>query len=461
MGTMIVRPPAQAAPASSDAGGMRIVLTTRALVAPLLAGLLLLAALAPAAGATTRPPMPRHAWLDVATTDSATIRWTAVPNATAYEVRRGGTPIGRVTGTSARVTGLGPSTYANLQVVTLRGQLASVPSDPIPAVTRASTTCTHYVSSARGSDAGTGSRTSPWRSIGRLVGAWQAGWVGCIEGSFVEDVSIFRGGTSTAHVTLRNVPGTRASLRGRLWVARGADHVVVAHLRLDGRAIDDTARNSLPSPTVNARGTMLLDNDISNARTRVCAVLGSIRGYGMAVLPTLAYNRVHDCGRRGANTHHGIYVESARNARIVHNAIFDNADRGIQLYPDAQRSVIAGNLIDGNGTGIIFSGAEGFASSGNLVVRNVLSGAQLRNNLEHYWEQPGRVGVANVAARNCLGGARQGDVAMPPVGYVLRDNSSGRVAFRNRAADDLRPAAGSGCRAWLLSRMLPLLRTST
>ena len=57
-----------------------------------------------------------------------------------------------------------------------------------------------------------------------------------------------------------------------------ADHVVVAHLRLDGRAIKDTTRNSLPSPTVNAAGTMLLDNDIPTVRTRVCVVLGSIRG---------------------------------------------------------------------------------------------------------------------------------------------------------------------------------------
>jgi hypothetical protein len=419
-----------------------------------LAGLL---ATSPAASAAdARLAAPRHAWLQFANVDSATVRWTAVSGATAYELRLGGRSIAVVRGTGARITQLAPASYSAVQVLARRGGAASAPSTVVPVVTRASAACTRWVSSTRGSDAGPGTQTAPWRSISKLVASWQAGDVGCVSGSFVEDVSIFRGGTSSAPVTLRSLPGTRASLRGRLWVARGADHVVVSHLRLDGRAIDDTNRNSLPSPTVNARSTMLLDNDITNARSRVCAVLGSIRGYGTAIMPTLAYNRIHDCGRRGANTHHGIYVESARYARIVWNAIFDNADRGIQLYPDAQRSLIAGNVIDGNGTGIIFSGAEGYASSNNTVVRNVIAGSQVRNNLEHYWEQPGRVGRGNLAADNCLGGARQGDLALPVRGYVARGNTSAIVRYLDRAADDLRPAAGSGCRAWMLSRMLPL-----
>src|SRR5690606_1448717 len=113
----------------------------------------------------------------------------------------------------------------------------------------------------------------------------------------------------------------------------------------------------------------------------------------------------------GENTHHGIYVESARRARIVHNVIFRNADRGIQLYPDAQASLIMGNVLALNGTGIIFSGAEGYASSRNVVLRNVIAGSRLRNNLEHWWENPRRPGRGNAAVRNCLGGARQGDIA--------------------------------------------------
>ncbi len=420
----------------------------------------LLATFVPAAAqAASRPSMP-YAWLEVASDTAATVRWMPVTGATSYEVRLDGVAVTTVAETGVVVSDLSPASYHQLQVVASGAGGASSPSDPVPIVTRASAACTHYVSTA-GSDAGTGSAASPWRTITRLVQSWEPGTVGCLDGAFVEDVSIMRGGTAAAKVVLRARPGSTASIRGRLWIARGADHVVVAHLRLDGRALKDTTRNSLPSPTVNGANAMLLDNDITNVRTRVCVVLGSIRGYGAAVAPVLAYNRIHDCGRRGANTHHGLYVESTRRAKIVHNVIFDNADRGIQLYPDAQGSLIAGNLIDGNGTGIIFSGAEGFASSRNVVIRNVISGSQVRSNLEHYWEQgPRRVGVGNVAARNCLGGARQGNFATPLVGYRAAGNATGVLRFENRVADNLRPTAESGCRNLLLSRMLPLARVA-
>ena len=38
------------------------------------------------------------------------------------------------------------------------------------------------------------------------------------------------------------------------------------------------------------------------------------------------------------------------------NWIYDNTDRGIQLYPDADGSTITGNVIDSNGEGIVFAG---------------------------------------------------------------------------------------------------------
>ena len=79
---------------------------------------------------------------------------------------------------------------------------SSLASDPVPVVTRAPSTCTHYVSTS-GSDQGAGTAASPWRTVSRLVGAWQPGTVGCLEGAFVEDVSILRGGTASAKVVLR------------------------------------------------------------------------------------------------------------------------------------------------------------------------------------------------------------------------------------------------------------------
>ena len=81
-------------------------------------------------------------------------------------------------------------------------------------------------------------------------------------------------------------------------------------------------------------------------------------------------NRIHNCGELPAtNHHHGIYVEASDGARITDNWIYDNADRGVQLFPDAQGTYVARNVIDGNGQGIIFSRK----SANNVVEHNVIS----------------------------------------------------------------------------------------
>ena len=55
---------------------------------------------------------------------------------------------------------------------------------------------------------------------------------------------------------------------------------------------------------------------------------------------------------------HGIYVEGANGVRITNNLIYDNADYGIHLYPDAEGTYVARNVIDGNGGGVIFAGED-------------------------------------------------------------------------------------------------------
>ena len=137
---------------------------------------------------------------------------------------------------------------------------------------------------------------------------------------------------------------------GRLHVADTANNVAIQELTLDGRNGDN-----LPSPTVNGDNAAFRDNDVTNRHTSICFLLGS-REYGRAKGTVIERNRIHNCGLLPpTNHHHGIYIEAADGARIIDNWIYDNADRGIQMFPDAQRSYIARNVLDGNGQNVVFS----------------------------------------------------------------------------------------------------------
>ncbi len=269
----------------------------------------------------------------------------------------------------------------------------------------------------------------------RLVESLRPGQVGCLRGgTYAEDLSISR-----SRITLRSYPGERARIVGRLWFKRAAHDDLVTRLALDGR---NAAK--LPSPTVNGTRISFVGDDVTNGKTTICFDIGSGR-WGRATGTLIARSRIHDCGRLPAdNTEHGIYVAFASDTRIIGNLIYRNADRGIQLYPDAQGTLIERNVIDGNGEGIIFSGAEGRSSNGNLVQHNVISNSQIRTNVESWYPWGNPVGVGNVVRDNCLFGGARGVVGNPR-GFTAVANLIADPGFANPAAGDFRLAASSPC----------------
>ena len=61
-------------------------------------------------------------------------------------------------------------------------------------------------------------------------------------------------------------------------------------------------------------------------------------------------NRIHDCGRLPATNHdHGIYISNAVGTVVRSNWIYSNADRGVQLYPNADDSIVTRNVISATG----------------------------------------------------------------------------------------------------------------
>ena len=151
-------------------------------------------------------------------------------------------------------------------------------------------------------------------------------------------------------------------------------------------------------------------------------------------------NRIHNCGEMPpSNHHHGIYVEASERARITGNWIYDNADRGVQLFPDAQNTYVANNVIDGNGQGVVFSRK----SSNNVVENNVISNPVVRYNIESFE----LTGSGNVARRNCVWSTRHwGNAGIQlDVGVPVLENVVMEPGYVNRAAKDFRLLPNSPC----------------
>ncbi len=318
------------------------------------------------------------------------------------------------------------------------------------------TTVCHRMAAPGGSDRGAGTAAEPFRTVRRLADSLSPGQTGCLRGgTFTEQVKVRSGGRSGAPITIAAAPGERPRLEGRLVIDRGADFVTVSGLALDGSTSPRCRRGAsctvLPSPTVYGDRVELRGNDITNPRG-ICVILG--RSGDPVVGPVIAGNRIHRCGRLPRTNHdHGVYVENAIDGRIVANVIYDNADRGVQLYPSAQRMRIAGNVIDGNGQGVIFSAAGRVSSNDNVVESNVIANSRARHNVESYYPSGAPIGRGNVVRGNCLfGGLRnpeEGGVQSPPIGFIAAENRIGPPGYVDRASGDFRLRPDSPCQGIL------------
>lgn len=250
------------------------------------------------------------------------------------------------------------------------------------------------VAAPGGSDTASGRPTAPLGTFEALEDRLERGQTGCLrEGVFEAPQTTI----TVPDVTLRSYPGESATIRGRLWV--DARDVKVLDLILDSSTVSVGAT----SPTVTAPDVVFRGNEVTNLHLAgICFGLGSDEGYGPAVRTVIEGNRIHDCGRLPPTNHdHGIYAAYARDVVIRNNVIYGNADRGVQLYPDADRTSVTGNVIDANGEGVIISGDRVSTSDENLVEGNLITGSVTRWNVESSWVD-GLIGSGNLVRRNCL-----------------------------------------------------------
>ncbi len=288
-----------------------------------------------------------------------------------------------------------------------------------------------------------------------LVDALRAGETGCFRGG---DYFVGAGADprylviTKPGITLRSHPGEVATLHGVWQIQHEAPDVALESMVLD--AEHPTQANGI---LIFGDRTVIRHNDISNGgNTGICI---HVRDQAQGVLPDgflITRNRVHHCGVAN-NNQHGIYVLRG-NGTISGNVVYSNADRGIQLWQDADDVKIFNNTVVGNGSNIA---VNDHASSGaccsqrNLVELNVVSHATPRGLLtDHPWnlEAPTLWGTGNVMRNNCVYAEAPGHTYRGGIETGIENRltlGSYEIAnplYPNRAAGDLRVSQSSACR---------------
>jgi parallel beta-helix repeat protein len=306
--------------------------------------------------------------------------------------------------------------------------------------------------SPTGKDRWSGTRKRPFTTIPRLTASLRPGQTGCLlRGIYSQDqITVRRGGAEGKPIRIRSAPGTRVQVRGRITILPSASDLVFSGLNLDGRNKINGA-----SPTVLGDRITFQGNDVTNHNTEICFILGSTARGDAAEGTVIDGNRIHNCGKLPPqNQDHGVYVLYARDTVIKNNYIYDNADRGIQLYPDADGTLIENNVIDGNGEGIIFSGDEQSTSDNNTVRDNVISNSDVRSNVEYFYPEGASPGQGNVVSHNCLFGAAKDDIDGEGIAFAAQDNVIADPLFADRGAKNFTLSPNSPC-PWAAPKQAP------
>jgi hypothetical protein len=315
---------------------------------------------------------------------------------------------------------------------------------PLPAVSPGSARRCDKIATNRGSDSNRGTLRSPLRTPERLIRSLAPGQTGCLRRGVysTDELDVRRGGRNGAPIRLRSFPGERARLVGIVHVREGANNVVFSRLTFEGTGGANTIK-------IYSHDVVVEYSDITNTwRGQSCMILGSDEA-GAAVRTIVRRNRFHECGDPdNDNKDHSIYAANLQGGRIIGNRFWNHTARAIQLYPNADRNLVARNVIDGGPPsvrgGIVIGSEDEYSSSGNVIERNIIAYATEWNV---YTNWNGATGTDNVVRYNCIWAGGEGNIETDDGGLRAHGNVIANPLFVNRAARDYRLRRASPCRS--------------
>ncbi len=308
-----------------------------------------------------------------------------------------------------------------------------------PAPAAAATSCDR-VASPSGSDAASGTLASPYRSATKLADSLAPGQTGCFRAGKYGSATLE---IDTPSITLAPYGSEAVTLGDHIKLRPSAANVVIEGMTLDASASSDNSAG----PKIYAPGVVLRDNEITNRHTAICVQVGSYYDEAPPSGVVIERNRIHNCGKLPAtNLEHGIYLADAVGPVVRDNWIYNNADLGIQQYPEVRGAMITGNVIFGNGKGINFSGVGSVVTRDSTVHGNIVADSTIAENA--YSGGSGPNGTNNVFRDNCVHALKGGSgIESNARSFSAHDNLVASPGFVNPAAGDFRLDPASPCLA--------------
>jgi hypothetical protein len=260
------------------------------------------------------------------------------------------------------------------------------------------------------------------------------------------------------NITIRNVPGERAEIRGRVRTNDGATNVHFIGTDVSPN-VEGIVLNSTYSPIswstsggmghftsdphlIRGNGTVFDnveldgDNDVlgdpwyssrpstPSRAIGTCVLIADGTDGQLAADVQIVNSDIHNCGaapnQRADNVGtHALYLSGGLRVQVEHNQIYENGTRGVQIRNGTDNTHVFGNVIDQDYVGV---GLDDPDTNGNIVENNDAT-RNANKNIRNLSD----TGTGNVVRNNC------------GYGVAIPNGMDGNVRYENNVTVSSNP----------------------